>query len=104
LKKGQESSRVAIESRLDAIGQEYATKLDEMRQTVDEKLQTTLETWLGESFNRVVEHLERIHKGIGEMQTLDANVGDLNNVLLLMRGIDYLLLISLDVPLVPSAT
>jgi DNA recombination protein RmuC len=41
------------------------TKLDEMRQTVDEKLQTTLETRLGESFNRVVEHLERVHKGIG---------------------------------------
>jgi DNA recombination protein RmuC len=44
-----------------------------MRQTVDEKLQTTLETRLGESFNRVVEHLERVHKGIGEMQTLAAN-------------------------------
>jgi DNA recombination protein RmuC len=47
----------------------------------DEKLQTTLEARLGESFNRVVEHLERVHKGIGEMQTLAANVGDLKNVL-----------------------
>jgi DNA recombination protein RmuC len=52
-----------------------------MRQTVDEKLQTTLESRLGESFNRVVEQLERVHKGIGEMQTLAANVGDLRNVL-----------------------
>jgi DNA recombination protein RmuC len=65
LEKGQESLRSAVESRLDAIRQENATKLDEMRQTVDEKLQTTLETRLGESFNRVVEHLERVHKGIG---------------------------------------
>jgi DNA recombination protein RmuC len=73
--------RAAVEGRLDAIRQENATKLDEMRQTVDEKLQTTLETRLGESFNRVVEHLERVHKGIGEMQTLAANVGDLKNVL-----------------------
>jgi DNA recombination protein RmuC len=81
LEKGQESLRAAVESRLDAIRQENATKLDEMRQTVDEKLQTTLETRLGESFNRVVEHLERVHKGIGEMQTLAANVGDLKNVL-----------------------
>jgi DNA recombination protein RmuC len=81
LEKGQESLRGAVESRLDAIRQENATKLDEMRQTVDEKLQTTLETRLGESFNRVVEHLERVHKGIGEMQTLAANVGDLKNVL-----------------------
>jgi DNA recombination protein RmuC len=81
LEKGQDSLRASVESRLDAIRQENATKLDEMRQTVDEKLQTTLETRLGESFNRVVEHLERVHKGIGEMQTLAANVGDLKNVL-----------------------
>ena len=81
LEKGQESLRAAVESRLDAIRHENAAKLDEMRQTVDEKLQTTLETRLGESFNRVVEHLERVHKGIGEMQTLAANVGDLKNVL-----------------------
>ena len=81
LEKGQELLRSAVESRLDAIWQENAAKLDEMRQTVDEKLQTTLETRLGESFNRVVEHLERVHKGIGEMQTLAANVGDLKNVL-----------------------
>ena len=66
LEKGQESLRSAVESRLDAIRQENAAKLDEMRQTVDEKLQTTLETRLGKSFNRVVEHLERVHKGIGE--------------------------------------
>ena len=48
LEKGQELLRAAVESRLDAIRQENATKLDEMRQTVDEKLQTTLETRLGE--------------------------------------------------------
>jgi DNA recombination protein RmuC len=81
MEKAQDSLRIAVENRLDAIRQESATKLDEMRQTVDEKLQTTLETRLGESFNRVVEQLERVHKGIGEMQTLAANVGDLRNVL-----------------------
>ena len=81
LEKAQDSLRTAVESRLDAIRQESATKLEEMRQTVDEKLQTTLESRLGESFNRVVEQLERVHKGIGEMQTLAANVGDLKNVL-----------------------
>src|SRR5260370_28791300 len=50
-------------------------------ETVDEKLQSTLETRLGESFNRVVEQLERVHKGIGEMKTMAADVGDLKNVL-----------------------
>jgi DNA recombination protein RmuC len=81
LEKGQESLRLTVEGRLDAIRQENAAKLDEMRQTVDEKLQSTLETRLGESFNRVVEHLERVHKGIGEMKTMAADVGDLKNVL-----------------------
>jgi DNA recombination protein RmuC len=60
--KAQERLRLTVEGRLDTIRQENATKLDEMRQTVDEKLQTTLETQLGESFNRVVEHLERSHQ------------------------------------------
>ncbi len=81
LQQAQENLRLSVEVRLDAIRQENATKLDEMRQTVNEKLQATLETRLGESFNRVVEQLERVHKGIGEMQTLAANVGDLKNVL-----------------------
>jgi DNA recombination protein RmuC len=73
LEKTQDSLRTAVESRLDAIRQESATKLDEMRQTVDEKLQTTLESRLRESFNRVVEPLERVHKGIGEMKTMAAD-------------------------------
>lgn len=85
LSEKQERAQVAlkqtVEGRLDAIRTESATKLEEMRRTVDEKLQSTLETRLGESFNRVVEQLERVHKGIGEMQTLAAGVGDLKKVL-----------------------
>jgi DNA recombination protein RmuC len=79
--RAQETLRKAVEDRLDAIRVENAQKLDEMRQTVDEKLQSTLETRLGESFNRVVEQLTRVHEGIGEMKNLAANVGDLKNVL-----------------------
>lgn len=40
-----------------------------MRKTVDEKLNTTLERRLGESFNMVSARLEQVHKGIGEMQS-----------------------------------
>lgn len=79
--KGQEALRLTVEGRLDTLRQENTAKLDEMRRTVDEKLQSTLEQRLGESFNRVVEQLERVHKGIGEMQTLAAGVGDLKKVL-----------------------
>src|ERR1019366_7232587 len=48
---------------------------------VDEKLQTTLEARLGESFKLVSERLEQVHKGLGEMQSLASGVGDLKRVL-----------------------
>ena len=55
--------------------------LEKMRVTVDEKLQSTLERRLSESFKVVIERLEQVHKGIGEMQSLAAGVGDLKKVL-----------------------
>lgn len=55
--------------------------LEKMRVTVDEKLQSTLERRLGESFKVVSERLEQVHKGLGEMQNLAAGVGDLKKVL-----------------------
>jgi DNA recombination protein RmuC len=79
--KGQEALRQVVEGRLDVLRQENSAKLDEMRKTVDEKLQSTLETHLGESFNRVVEQLHKVHEGLGEMKSLATNVGDLRNVL-----------------------
>jgi DNA recombination protein RmuC len=79
--RGQETLRQTLESRLDVLRQENSAKLEEMRQTVDEKLQSTLEQRLGESFNRVVEQLERVHTGLGEMKNLAAGVGDLKKVL-----------------------
>lgn len=78
---GQEMLRQAVENRLDAIRSENTTKLEEMRQTVDQKLQTTLETKLTESFDRVAQQLRLVHQGIGEMQTLAAGVSDLRKVL-----------------------
>ena len=79
--KAQDALKQTVEVRLDTIREENTKKLEEMRQTVDEKLQATLETRLGESFNRVVEQLARVHEGIGEMRNLASNVGDLRNVL-----------------------
>lgn len=55
--------------------------LEKMRVTVDEKLQSTLERRLTESFKVVSERLEQVHKGLGEMQSLAAGVGDLKKVL-----------------------
>lgn len=55
--------------------------LEKMRVTVDEKLQNTLEKRLSESFKVVSERLEQVHKGLGEMQSIAAGVGDLKKVL-----------------------
>lgn len=76
-----ETLRQAVEARLDKLRQENGEKLDEMRKTVDEKLQTELEKRLGDSFRTVSEQLDRVHKGLGEMQTLATGVGDLKKVL-----------------------
>jgi DNA recombination protein RmuC len=73
--------RQTLEQRLHALQTDNAAKLDEMRRTVDEKLHATLEQRLGESFKLVSERLEAVHKGLGEMQTLAAGVGDLKRVL-----------------------
>ena len=73
--------RTLIESRLDAIQKDNAEKLEKIRATVDEKLHATLELRLGESFKLVSDRLEQVHKGLGEMQTLAAGVGDLKRVL-----------------------
>ncbi len=76
-----EAVRRAVESRLMAMQHDNASKLEAMRLIVDEKLHATLERRLGESFQLVSDRLEKVHKGIGEMQTLAANVGDLKKVM-----------------------
>jgi DNA recombination protein RmuC len=73
--------REALNQQLEQLSQKNEAKLDEMRRTVDEKLQTTLETRLGESFKQVADRLEQVHKGLGEMQTLAQGVGDLKHLL-----------------------
>ena len=76
-----EAVKGAVEQRLDAIRIENASKLEQMRATVDEKLQSTLEQRLGQSFRLVSERLEQVQRGLGEMQSLAAGVGDLKRVL-----------------------
>jgi DNA recombination protein RmuC len=70
-----------LDSKLRALQEDNAQKLEKMRETVDEKLQNTLERRLGESFKVVSERLEQVHKDLGEMQTLAHGVGDLKRVL-----------------------
>ena len=79
--KQQGDIKDTIEKNLKTIRDDNTTQLTKMRETVDEKLQTTLEKRLGESFKLVSERLELVHKGLGEMQTIATGVGDLKKVL-----------------------
>ena len=81
LREALEIMRETIEKKITELQSGNEKKLDEMRATVDEKLQTTLEKRLGESFKLVSERLEAVHKGLGDMQQLATGVGDLKKVL-----------------------
>lgn len=70
-----------VSKQLSEIQEKNEKKLEEMRNTVDEKLHSTLEKRLGESFKLVSDRLELVHKGLGEMQNLAIGVGDLKKVL-----------------------
>ncbi len=88
----QQTQNVASSEKLDNIKKTLETsiknlqegnekKLEEMRNTVDEKLQKTLETRLSAAFEAVSKNLESVNKGLGEMQSLATGVGDLKKVL-----------------------
>lgn len=73
--------RQTVENKMDQMRTENTTKLEQMRSTVDEKLHDTLEKRISESFSLVSERLEKVHQGLGEMQSLASDVGGLKRVL-----------------------
>lgn len=73
--------RQTLDAKLNELQAKNEQKLEEMRRTVDEKLEGTLEKRLGESFKLVSERLDQVHRGLGEMQAMASNVGDLKRVL-----------------------
>lgn len=73
--------QAVLRDELEKLRQGNEAKLEKMRETVDEKLQGTLEKRLGESFSLVSTRLEEVQKGLGEMQTLASDVGGLKRVL-----------------------
>ena len=76
-----ERIRSTVSDKLEAVRADNTKQLEEMRKTVDEKLQTTLNERLSQSFEHVSKRLEQVYKGLGEMQTLAEGVGDLKRVL-----------------------
>jgi DNA recombination protein RmuC len=82
----QEKARKAVAGSLEMLRQNNEDKLEQMRATVQEKLDATLGTRLDASFKVVTERLESVHRGLGEMQTLAQGVGSLQRTLASVKG------------------
>ena len=76
-----ENIRKTVSEQLNLLREDNNKKLEGIQQVVDEKLQKTLEEKMNQSFKLVSERLEQVHKGLGEMQSIAAGVGDLKKVL-----------------------
>ena len=92
LKDNQRMAMEAQRQQLEQLEKSLRTKqenmlfivkeqLEEIRGTVDEKLQTTLEKRISESFKTVSSQLEQVYKGLGEMQSLANDVGGLKKIM-----------------------
>ena len=69
------------EEKINALRLENERQLAEMRKAVDQRLSESLDKKLDSSFAQVSERLESVYKGLGEMHSLAAGVGDLKKVL-----------------------
>jgi DNA recombination protein RmuC len=78
--------RQGIDGKFSQIQALLASQLDSMRKTVDEKLQSTLERRIGESFKTVSEQLQAVQKGLGEMITVAESARDLKNVFMNIKS------------------
>ncbi len=76
-----EKMRTSLETGLLRLQQENAQKLEEIRRTVDEKLNDTLSQRLGDSFAQVSKQLDAVYRSLGEVHSLATGVGDLKRVL-----------------------
>ena len=80
-----DSMRTLLDDRLRDVQQDGARQLEQIRATVDEKLQQNLDRRFNDSFKTVSDRLEQVHRGLGEMKSLAAGVGDLKKVLTNVR-------------------
>ena len=70
-----------LDTRVRELQDHNTKKLEEMRQTVDEKLQASVEKRFNESFKTISTQLTQVYQGLGEMRTLANGVGDLKKVM-----------------------
>lgn len=76
-----EKLRSVFETRIEAMQRDNSQRLLQIEQTVDERLNTTLDRRLNESFQLVSDRLDAVYQGLGEMQSIASGMGDLKRVL-----------------------
>ena len=81
LSQREDAQRQNLDAQMKELREENARRTDELRKTVDERLEKSLESQITRSFGLVNERLEQVYKGLGEMQNLASGVGDLKKVL-----------------------
>lgn len=70
-----------LDTRVRTLQDDNSKKLEEMRLTVDEKLQKSVEERFNQSFKQISGQLTQVYQGLGEMKTLASGVGDLKKVM-----------------------
>lgn len=84
LSRSTESRLNNIQSRLTEdikyIAEANAHNLEVIRRTVDDKLSSSLDGRLSESYARISDRLERMYESVGEMKALSSNVADIKRV------------------------
>ena len=79
--ESMKNATIVLQEGLVRLQNDNEKKLDQMRQTVDEKLNVTLDRRLADSFNIINQRLQSVYEGLGEMKNLASGVGDLKKVL-----------------------
>lgn len=69
-----------LDDDLKYISETTARSVENIRAMVEEKLAATLEGKLSKSYSVINEQLEKVYKGIGEVNTLAANVTDIKKL------------------------
>lgn len=70
-----------VDTRVKSLQDDNSKKLEEMRLTVDEKLQKSVEERFNNSFKQISGQLTQVYQGLGEMKNLAHGVGDLKKVM-----------------------
>lgn len=79
--ESMKNATIVLQEGLVRLQNDNEKKLEQMRQTVDEKLNASLDRRLSESFNIINQRLQSVYEGLGEMKNLASGVGDLKKVL-----------------------